>query len=284
MLAYRRGRLVCPADAGMPLLMGILNVTPDSFSDGGRHDGDPRAAAEDALALLEEGAALVDIGGESTRPGATPVPAAEEIRRVVPVVAELRRLHGGAVISVDTSKASVARAALDAGADIVNDVSAMGDPGMAAVLAEYGAACILMHHGAPFVEAPPPPSATPSAAVASWLSRRLAEAREATGLPLENFAVDPGVGFGKSLRENLSLMANAGRALMPLGVPLVMAFSRKSCIGAATGVPDASQRLPGTLAGAVLLRRRCHLLRVHDVAATRQALQMAAALEEAAEE
>ncbi len=270
-LAFRGRRLDFAAGAP-PRLMGILNVTPDSFSDGGLHFGDPAAAAEEALRMAAEGADIIDVGGESTRPGATPVPAEEEARRVIPVIEALRR-QSAVPLSIDTGKAAVARAALEAGADIVNDVTGLADDGMAAVVAEFQAGCILMHNGAPggasADEAP--------RLVADALAKLLARAMAETGLPKTCFAVDPGIGFGKSVPENLALMRER-ELFFDGGATVLLAFSRKSCLGAVSGERDASRRLPETLAAAVLLRRHCHLLRVHDVAATRRALAVAEAL------
>ena len=268
-----RGRRLDFAAGARPRLMGILNVTPDSFSDGGLHFGSPEAAADDALRLAAEGADIVDVGGESTRPGATPVTAAEECRRVVPVIRAIRR-QSAIPLSVDTGKAAVARAALEAGADIVNDVTGLADGGMAAVVADFRAGCILMHNGAPGGAGPEEAPRLVADALAALLARALSQ----TGLPKACFAVDPGVGFGKSVPENLALLRGA-QALFGMGAPVLLAFSRKSCLGAVSGEPEASRRLPETLAAAVLLRRRCHLLRVHDVAATRRALAVAEAIQ-----
>lgn len=254
---------------GDPALMGILNVTPDSFSDGGRHD-ECQAAVAHALAMLDEGTAIIDIGGESTRPGHQRVPEKEELRRVLPVIRQLRATTD-APISIDTSKASVAAAALEAGADIVNDVTALADPAMPQVVAQYRAGCILMHYEQL------PPDADAPAAVAAWLTRRLDEAQRLCGLPARHFMVDPGIGFGKSVPQNLALIAQLD-ALCELPTPVLLAMSRKSFIGAVANVPDATRRLPGTIAAAVLAAPDCHLLRVHDVAETRQALAVAHAL------
>ena len=271
-LVFRERRLSFAAGE-MPRLMGILNVTPDSFSDGGLHFGDPRAAAEDALRLAEEGADIIDIGGESTRPGATPVSAEEECARVLPVIRAIRR-QSGIPLSIDTGKAFVARAALDEGADIVNDVTGLADDGMPAVVAEFKAGCILMHAGAPGGTADEAPRL-----VCAALKALLARAQITTGLPREHFAVDPGVGFGKSVPENLALLRSA-QSLFGIGAATLLAFSRKSCLGAVSGERDATRRLPETLAAAVLLRRKCHLLRIHDVAATRRAIAIASELEQ----
>ena len=257
---------------GDPALMGILNVTPDSFSDGGRYD-EREAALAHALAMLDAGAAIIDVGGESTRPGHQRVPEEEELCRVLPVIRQLRAATD-APISIDTSKASVAAAALEAGADIVNDVTALADPAMPQVVAKYRAGCILMHYEqlTPNTDAP--------TAVTNWLARRLDEAQRLCDLPPEHFVVDPGIGFGKSVPQNLALIARLD-ALCELPAAILLAMSRKSFIGAVANVPDAADRLPGTIAAAVLADANCHLLRVHDVAETRQALAIAQALRKA---
>jgi dihydropteroate synthase len=279
-------------------LMGVVNVTPDSFSDGGLFL-DPGAAVAHGLELVREGADIVDVGGESTRPGAQPVSEAEELRRVLPVVeglaAALRsnstrvpaKSGGGdpATISIDTSKAFVARAALDAGATLVNDVTALrGDPEMAAVVAHSGAECCLMHMlGEPRTMQREPRYGDVVAEVKAFLEERLAFA-VAEGVAEERILLDPGIGFGKTLEHNLQLLRRLGE-LAALGRPLVVGTSRKSFIGRiladAAGAPeavDAAQRLPGTLATCVLAYERgARVLRVHDVAPARAALAVAAA-------
>ena len=256
----------------MPMLMGILNVTPDSFSDGGRYD-QCEVAVTHALEMVAEGAGIIDIGGESTRPGHQCVPANEELRRVLPVIRKLRE-KTDIPISIDTSKAEVADAALEAGADIVNDVSALADSAMPAVVSRYGAGCILMHYQQLPADADAP------ALVTAWLGQRLEEAQQLCALPHEHFVVDPGIGFGKSVPQNLALIAHLN-ALCSLPVPILLAMSRKSFIGAVANVSNPAERLPGTLAAATLACCGCHILRVHDVAAVRQAIAVAQALAQA---
>ena len=253
---------------GQPLLMGIVNATPDSFSDGGAYLS-VSAATDHGLRLLQEGAAILDIGGESTRPGATPVSAEVELSRVVPVVEALRR-ETAVPISVDTSKALVAHAALQAGADIVNDVTACEDPGMFAVLTEFHAGCVLMDS-----RSLPQDCEEPLVEIRRYLRERRKAAMLATGLPPEHFLLDPGVGFGKTLEQNLVCIRQASLLDDVSGV--LLGVSRKSFIGKLSGEQEPSRRLPGTLAVA-LMSRDVSVLRVHDVAAHHQALRVAEAL------
>jgi dihydropteroate synthase len=295
--------------------MGVVNVTPDSFSDGGLYL-DPGAAVAHGLALLAEGAEILDVGGESTRPGAEPVAADEELRRVLPVVvglagaldASTTRLAAGggslgdrsprdgsprgrstalaesagesgrACVSIDTSKASVARAALDAGATLVNDVTALrGDPEMAAVVAQSGAECCLMHmQGEPRTMQREPRYGDVVDDVRAFLEERLAFAvRE--GVTEERVLLDPGIGFGKTLEHNLQLLRRLSE-LTALGRPLVVGTSRKSFLGRLLADAPPAERLPGTLATCVLAYERgATVLRVHDVAPARAALLVAAA-------
>jgi len=260
--------------------MGILNVTPDSFSDGGRYD-DPERAAEHGLRLAEDGADIVDVGGESTRPGAAAVPVEEELRRVIPVVARLAG-RTQAVISVDTSKAAVARAAIAAGARIINDVTALGgDPGMAAVARETGAGVILMHmQGTPRTMQAAPRYADVVAEVRAYLAARLGELT-AAGIRRACLAVDPGIGFGKTAEHNLQWLSRLDE-IASLDAPVLVGLSRKSFLGAITGRP-APERLAGTLAAlAVCVLRGAHVLRVHDVKEARDALEVTLALQRAA--
>jgi dihydropteroate synthase len=264
-------------------LMGILNVTPDSFSDGGRYLR-PHAAIEHGARLLAEGADIVDVGGESTRPGAEAVSAAQELARVRPVV-EALAAQPGTAISIDTSKASVAAAALDAGASLVNDVSAFrADPEMAALVADRDADCILMHmRGEPRTMQEDPRYADVVDDVKAFLDERLAFAlRE--GVREERVLLDPGIGFGKTLEHNLELLRRLSE-LSELGRPIVIGTSRKSFLGrieaGARGLaqpPGSDARLPGTLASNVLaFERGASVFRVHDVAPVREALTVAAA-------
>lgn len=257
--------------------MGVLNVTPDSFSDGGRHAA-PAAALEHARRMIDEGADLIDVGAESTRPGAAPVPADEQWRRLEPVLAPLAA--AGATVSVDTASADVARRALDAGAHVVNDVSALGDPGMAAAVAGAGAGIVLMHmRGAPATMQQDPHYDDVIAEVREYLAGRVRAAR-AAGIEAERIAIDPGIGFGKTLAHNLELIAGLG-ALRSIGRPVLAGLSRKRFIGAVldAGIDD---RLEGGLAaGAVAVFAGADVLRTHEVRATVRAARMAAALRDA---
>lgn len=256
-------------------LMGVVNVTPDSFSDGGLYL-DPARAIAHGRELEEAGAAILDVGGESTRPGAEEVPEEEELRRIEPVVAGLAGRE--AAISVDTSKAAVAAAALDAGAAIVNDVTALrGDPGMASLCAERGATVVLMHMaGSPRTMQHDPHYDDVVAEVGAFLADRIAAAT-AAGIALERIWLDPGVGFGKTAEHNLELLRRLGE-LRELGRPLVVGTSRKSFIGKVDG-SDAGERLGGTIASSVLAAAEgASVLRVHDVAEVGQAMAVTAAV------
>jgi len=262
-----------------PFLMGIVNTTPDSFSDGGRFL-DRDAAVARALRLAEDGADAVDLGGESTRPGAPPVAEAEELRRVLPVVEALRARGFPLPISVDTTKPAVARAALAAGADLVNDVSCLADPALARVAADAGAPLVLMHtRGTPADMASRAVYGDVVAEVAAELEAALVRAERA-GLPRERVILDPGIGFAKTAAHSLELLARLPE-LRALGRPLLVGPSRKSFIGAATGAPLA-RRLPGTLAAVTAaVLAGAEWLRVHDVAEARQAALLAAAIRSA---
>jgi len=256
---------------GRTLILGVLNVTPDSFSDGGVFL-DTAAAVAQARRLVAEGADALDVGGESTRPGSDPVSEAEELRRVLPVVealaAELR-----VPLSIDTTKAAVARAALRAGARIVNDVSALeADPEMGRVAADAGAAVILMHRRGPSRTMQDDPRyADVVAEVRDGLAAALQRAERA-GVERARTLVDPGFGFGKTAAHNLSLLARLGE-LAALGRPIVAGLSRKATIGALTGVTAPGARLQGSVAAACIAALHgAALVRVHDVAPTREAL------------
>lgn len=253
----------------------MLNVTPDSFSDGGEwFDG--AAAIAHGRELVAEGAGILDVGGESTRPGAEAVDPAEELRRVVPVLEGLR--DSGAQLSIDTTKLAVAEAALDAGATYVNDVSAFrGDPGMAELVAARGCDCCLMHmQGQPRTMQDAPRYDDVVDEVRRFLSER-AEAAIAAGIPPERIQVDPGIGFGKTAAHNLELLRRLDE-IVALGFPVVVGTSRKSFLGRITGRDDPKQRLYGTIASNVLaLAAGAQVFRVHDVAAVRDALAVAAA-------
>ena len=256
--------------------MGILNVTPDSFSDGGAYLT-PEAAIRRGLQLAEEGADLIDVGGESTRPGAAPVALAEELRRTLPVIRRLAK-RVQIPLSIDTSKAEVALRAVDAGASIVNDVTALrGDPGMAAVIARSRAAVVLMHmRGAPRTMQRRPRYQDVVSEVASFL-RGAARQAQAAGVPASRILLDPGLGFGKTAAHNVSLMGSLDR-LVGLGFPVVLGPSRKSFIGKTLGAA-LEERLAGTLA-CVALAWHAGLLvvRVHDVKETVRFFRMAAAI------
>jgi len=258
-----------------PKLMGVVNVTPDSFSDGGLYL-DPEAAIQHGVELARAGAEILDVGGESTRPGAEEVSLEEELRRVEPVVAGLA--GGEAAISVDTSKAAVAAAALDAGATIVNDVTALrGDPEMAALCAERGAMVVLMHMlGTPRTMQRDPVYEDVVDDLKAFLAERV-EVATAAGIAAERIWLDPGIGFGKTAGHNLELLRRLGE-LCELGRPLVIGTSRKSFIGRVDG-SDAGERLGGTIASSVLaVAEGATVLRVHDVAEVRQALAVTTAI------
>jgi dihydropteroate synthase len=257
-----------------PIVMGVLNVTPDSFSDGGEWL-DPTAAIAHGRELAAQGAQILDIGGESTRPGAEPVSEREELRRVVPVVEGLA--GAGARLSIDTSKAAVAAAAIDAGATIVNDVTALrGDPQMAALVAQRGCDVCLMHMlGKPRTMQRDPHYGDVVDDVKAFLAQRLAFAA-AAGIAQRRVWLDPGIGFGKTIDHNLELLARLDE-IVALGRPVVVGTSRKSFLGTITG-RDAGDRLPGTIATNVLaLARGARVFRVHDVKPARDALLVAAA-------
>jgi dihydropteroate synthase len=266
-----------------PIVMGVLNVTPDSFSDAGRHL-DHDAAVEHGRRLVAEGAAIVDVGGESTRPGAEAVSTAEELERTVPVVERLAAGRdtgpAGVRVSIDTTKADVAAAALSAGARIVNDVSALRfAPEIAGLVAGAGATCVLMHmQGEPRTMQADPRYDDVVSEVRAFLEERLAFA-VAEGVPEEHVWLDPGIGFGKTVDHNLTLLARLDE-LAAIGRPLVIGTSRKSFLGRLTGRP-VDERLAGTIATNVLaLSRGARVFRVHDVAEVADALTVArAALE-----
>jgi dihydropteroate synthase len=263
-----------PRNVPDPLVMGVLNVTPDSFSDGGEWL-DAGAAIAHGRELVEQGAAIVDVGGESTRPGAEPVTEAEELRRVVPVLEGLA--GAGARLSIDTSKAAVAAAALDAGATIVNDVTALrGDPHMAGLVAERGCDVCLMHMlGEPRTMQLHPTYDDVVADVTAFLAARL-EFALAHGIVEERVWLDPGIGFGKTIDHNLALLQRLDE-VVALGRPVVVGTSRKSFLGTITG-RDPHDRVAGTIATNVLaLARGASVFRVHDVRQARDALAVAAA-------
>jgi dihydropteroate synthase len=258
------------------VVMGVLNVTPDSFSDGGRHL-DPQAAIDAGTRMLAAGADVIDVGGESTRPGAEPVPADEELERVVPVVRGLAAT--GAIVSIDTMKAAVAQAAVDAGAALVNDVSAGAfDPQLLPTVAELEVPYVLTHlRGEPRTMQQDPTYDDVVAEVFDHLAERL-EALAAIGIPAERVAIDPGIGFGKTMAHNLQLLHRL-REFTSLGRPVLVGASRKSFLGRLTGVEDPEARLAGSLGAAVAaVGAGARIVRVHDVAATVEAVGVADAI------
>jgi dihydropteroate synthase len=259
-----------------PSVMGVVNVTPDSFSDGGVNFR-PGDAVASARRMVEQGATIVDVGGESTRPGSDAVPVDEELRRVVPVLEEL----GGAVpVSIDTAKAEVARHAIELGAELVNDVTALrGDPDLAEVVASSGAYLCLMHmQGEPRTMQDSPTYEDVAAEVASFLEQRLAFAVDA-GIPEERICLDPGFGFGKTVEQNFELLGRLGQ-IVALGRPVLVGLSRKRSLGRILGDPDATTGpLSASLAAAVeAYDRGAAIFRVHDVREHVEALTVAAAV------
>jgi dihydropteroate synthase len=262
-------------DVSQGVIMGVINVTPDSFSDGGLHL-DSVAAIAAARQMMEQGAEVVDIGGESTRPGAEAVPAIEEIRRVLPVVETL--VADGAVVSIDTSKPDVATAALVAGAEIVNDVTAAATPGMPDVLGEWGAGVVLMHmKGTPRTMQLDPSYDDVVGEVAEFLGSRAQQLIE-TGVDPASIAIDPGIGFGKTVTHNLELIDGLGK-LAGMGFPVVLGTSRKTFLGRVAGIEDPTLRDGVTAVTTALgFERGARVFRVHDVASSRAALSLAAAI------
>jgi dihydropteroate synthase len=263
-------------DLTAPVVMGIVNVTPDSFSDGGRFL-DTRKAIEHGRKLIEEGAAILDIGGESTRPGAAPVAADEELRRVVPVIEALA--DSGAILSVDTSKPEVMKAAAAAGAGLINDVYALRLPGALETAAESGCALCLMHmQGEPRTMQQAPHYGDVVNEVKAFLAERVQSCR-ALGVPPERIAIDPGFGFGKTLEHNAALLRGLD-ALAAAGVPLLVGLSRKSMLGKILDKP-AGERVYGSVALAVMaVLKGARIVRAHDVAATVDALKTVSAIQE----
>jgi dihydropteroate synthase len=265
--------------SGRTALMGVLNVTPDSFSDGGRYFEIDKAVAR-GMELVEEGADIVDVGGESTRPGARAVTLAEELDRVIPVIRELRRATS-VPISIDTYKAEVARAALAAGADMINDVSALGfDPAMSALAAGEEVPVVLMHmQGVPRTMQDNPYYVDVLGEVKSYLKGRM-EAAIRAGIKSDHIIVDPGIGFGKTLAHNLALLRGLPR-IVELDAPVLVGLSRKTFIGKILGV-EPEGRLVGSLAAAVAaVLGGANILRVHDVKESREALRVADAIRSA---
>jgi dihydropteroate synthase len=259
------------------LVMGIVNVTPDSFSDGGMFLGTDDAVRHGAR-LVDEGADVLDVGGESTRPGADPVDLEEELRRVIPVIEGLTKARPEVPVSVDTRKPEVARAALEAGARIVNDVTAGRDGAMLEAVADTGAGIVLMHMlGEPQTMQDDPRYDDVAAEVNEFLRERI-EAAVFAGIAEERVCVDPGIGFGKNVEHNLALLRSVS-ALRLLGAAVMVGASRKRFIGVLTGADDPADRLEGSLAAAVLAASLgADVVRVHDVAPTVRALRVADAI------
>ncbi len=256
--------------------MGVLNVTPDSFSDGGQF-ASADVAVDHGLRLLAEGADLIDVGGESTRPGADPVDAEVEEGRVLPVISSL--VAGGARVSIDTAKAGVARSALAAGASVVNDVSALGDPAMAEAVANVGAGLVLMHmQGEPRTMQDRPEYRNVVAEVSEFLQDR-ASLAEKEGVPSDRIAVDPGIGFGKTFEHNLELLRRLD-SLAEIGYPVVLGTSRKSFLGRILGenVPPAERDAATGATVALAIERGVAAVRVHNVAMTAQIARTVEAL------
>jgi len=259
-----------------PFIMGIVNITPDSFSDGGRYNSTGGAITH-ALHLLEQGADMLDIGGESTRPGAEAVNADQELRRVLPVVQELVKC--GVPLSVDTSKPEVMRAAIEAGADMINDVNALRAEGaMEAVAASDAAVCLMHMQGEPrsMQHQPQPRYLDVVADVSAFLKARIAAVEQA-GISRSRIVVDPGFGFGKTLEHNLELLRHLDR-FQQLGVPLLAGLSRKSMLGAITGLAVEERMVPSVAAAVIAAIKGARIIRVHDVKETRQALQIVSAI------
>ncbi len=255
--------------------MGVVNITPDSFSDGGQFFS-PERAVEHALRLLDEGTDILDLGGESTRPGSSPVPPEEEIRRIIPVVKELRRRVPGCLISIDTRHSATARATLEAGADIINDISGLQDPDMAATAAEFDAGLVLMH-----MRGTPADMQSPAnlfygdvvREVCDFLARQVQTALD-NRVKLANILIDPGIGFSKDLAGNRLLLTQIGR-FRELGLPLLVGPCRKRFIGEVLGIDNPAERVFGT-AGVAAWLAHCgvEVLRVHDVRSIREAVTM----------
>ena len=263
-------------DFSRPLVMGILNVTPDSFSDGGRFDALPKALAQ-AEQMLAQGADLLDIGGESTRPLAVPVSPAQEMERVLPVLEQLRDC--GVPVSLDTRRAVVMQQALAIGVDLINDVSALEDPGALNLLVGSQVGICLMHkQGSPATMQNKPRYGDVLAEVGAYLSGRVSACLQA-GISQDRLLIDPGFGFGKRLAHNLALLQGLPALARQTGCPLLVGLSRKSMLGEICAEPEASQRLGASIAAALeAARRGAAVIRVHDVKETRQALQVLAAL------
>jgi len=269
-----------------PLVMGILNVTPDSFSDGGRYI-DVEAAAAYTRQMVEDGADLIDVGGESTRPGSQPVPPGEQVRRVAPVIEAIVGGQNGlpVTISIDTTRSAVAAAALDAGASVINDISGgREDPAMLPLAAERGAPVVLMHmQGTPATMQSDPRYTDVTAEVRTFLAERVAAA-ESAGIAAHRVILDPGIGFGKNQDHNLTLLRQLGD-LAAIGRPLLLGTSRKGFIGRITGQTDPADRVFGTAATvAWSIANGASLVRVHDVGPMSQVVQMVRAIQDSGDD
>ncbi|ARN21326.1 dihydropteroate synthase [Piscinibacter gummiphilus] len=259
-------------DLGRPRVMGIVNITPDSFSDGGQH-ASTAAALRHCERLIEEGADILDIGGESSRPGSDPVSLEDELARVLPVLRDAARL--GVPLSIDTYKPGVMRAALDLGVDIVNDIAALGQPGALEVVASHPSCgvCLMHMRGEPkTMQAEEPVYGDVVAEVAAFLRER-ADAVRAAGVAAERITLDPGIGFGKTSAHNLALLARQ-RELLPLGYPLLVGWSRKRTLGEVTGRPVGDRVAASVAAALASVNHGARIVRVHDVAATADALKV----------
>jgi dihydropteroate synthase len=271
---WQCGRFEFPLDR--PVLMGVINVTPDSFSDGGQHVA-AEAAIKHARQLIKQGARIIDIGGESSRPGAEPVLAKRELDRIMPVLESLR--HADVALSVDTSKPEVMKVTLDAGADIINDITGFKDPKAQALVAEHGrcGVCVMHMQGEPRSMQQAPVYDDVTAQVFGWLAQQAQHLVE-LGVSASRLSLDPGFGFGKNIDHNYQLLRDLDR-LVALGYPVLIGVSRKSMIGAVTGRP-VDQRLAGSLAGVIAgVYRGARIVRVHDVGATKEALDVWQAVE-----
>lgn len=265
-------------DLTKPLIMGVLNVTPDSFSDGGRWSTQELAFSQ-AESMLEAGARIIDIGGESTRPGALPVDLEEELRRVIPIVTALKESHPEILLSVDTSKPEVMSAAIDAGADIINDVNALQAPkAIEAVAASSCGICLMHMQGTPETMQHQPAYSDVLDDIRRFLNERLSACIDA-GIESERIILDPGFGFGKTLTHNLSLLADL-RELKVLGRPILVGLSRKSMFAQIMNSQTEKRLIPSVVAAVLAVQNGASIVRVHDVAETNQGLQVWQAIAE----
>lgn len=267
-------------DVSMPVVMGVLNLTPDSFSDGGVH-ADLDRAVDAAMQMLAQGARIIDIGGESTRPGAEPVPTDEELRRVMPVIAALRQ-RTDAVLSIDTRNPAVMAAACAAGADLINDINGLrSDGALQAAIASGAAVCLMHMQGTPQTMQMAPSYDDPVTEVVDFLHARVA-ACSAAGISRSKLLIDPGFGFGKRLDDNLALLASLDR-FRAIGLPVLVGMSRKGMLGALTGRALDDRLAAGTAAAAIAVLKGAAIIRTHDVSATVDAVRVADAVRRAAQ-